>query len=69
MKINENFTLFVIAIILIAGVTFFVAWLLMLAWNAVLPELFGLPSITFWQAFLLQVIIGILGNGLRCSRK
>lgn len=25
-------------------------------WNEVMPDIFGLPTITFWQAFILDVL-------------
>jgi hypothetical protein len=37
----------------------------MLLWNALLPELFGLPAIGFWQATGLLVLSRILIGGLR----
>lgn len=47
---------------------FVVPWLVQLLWNALLPELFGLTSITYWQAVGINVLCGILfgnrGSGL-----
>jgi len=37
----------------------------MLLWNALLPALFGLPAIGFWQALGLLVLSRILVGGLR----
>ncbi len=37
----------------------------MLLWNALLPALFGLPTIGFWQALGLLVLSRILVGGLR----
>lgn len=37
-----------------------VAWPLSLAWNYVVPEVFGLPSIGYWQAFCLFLVFGLL---------
>ncbi len=39
----------------------------MLAWNAVMPFLFGLPSIDIGQAFALQVLIWTLGLSARAT--
>lgn len=36
----------------------------MLLWNAMLPDLFGWPAITFWQALGLLVLSRILLGGL-----
>ena len=35
---------------------------LMLLWNALIPTIFGLGKITFWQAFGLEILVGILFN-------
>ena len=32
----------------------------MLVWNAVVPDVFGLPQITFIQAWLLSLLAGFL---------
>lgn len=29
-------------------------------WNALMPDLFQLPAISLWQAFLMNVLSGIL---------
>lgn len=44
-------------------------WLLMVAWNYVMPGVFGLPEITFWQAVALTFVVGMLTRGLRFSSK
>lgn len=40
--------------------TFGIAWLIELCWNATIPYLFGLPTLTYWKAFALQWLIGLL---------
>lgn len=37
--------------------------IVMLLWNALLPILFGLPSLTFWQALGILVLCRILFGG------
>ena len=29
-------------------------------WNALMPYIFGLPRLALWQAFLLNVLMGVL---------
>ncbi len=53
-----------IAIIGIAGVFIFGS-IVMLLWNALLPVLFHLPVITFWQALGLLVLSKLLFGGFR----
>ena len=42
-------------------------WLVMMLWNWLLPELLGLPNITFCQAAGLLVLCKILFGGLGCG--
>lgn len=54
-KINEADTVLAVifTVILVLLVTFLilagVVWVTMWIWNAVMPVIFGLPEITFWQ--------------------
>lgn len=45
---------------------FILAYIIMLLWNWLLPTLFGLITITYWQAFgvliLLNIISGLFKN-------
>ena len=31
-----------------------------LCWNYLMPLIFGLPTITYWQAFVLSLLCGLL---------
>jgi hypothetical protein len=44
----------VIIAIIILG--FILVWPLTYAWNYVMPQIFGLPEITYWQMFALYVL-------------
>lgn len=50
-----------IVFVLIAGTVF--TALVMYLWNWLMPEIFGLTSITFWQALGLLVLSKILFGG------
>lgn len=50
----------VVSIVLIAGLGLLFGYGIMWMWNYVCPELFGLPRITFWQAFWLYVLVQFL---------
>lgn len=55
-------------IILGIGLAFFVGYILMLLWNWLMPELFGLPALGYWQAIGLLLLAKIIfgfggGNG------
>lgn len=49
--------------ILAAAIITFYSYLTFLFWNALMPEVFGLPTLTFWESFLLWVLV----NGLTTS--
>lgn len=38
-----------------------------LIWNAVMPAIFGLPCITYWQAYLLYLLCYLLFNRVSAS--
>lgn len=50
-------------------ITFLCSLILALAWNAVIPGVFHLSTITPWQAFLLLVISHLLFGHVGISRK
>lgn len=39
---------------------FFFGWLVMLLWNWIMPPVFGLGTITFWQAWGLVILAHLL---------
>lgn len=43
--------------------------ILMLLWNALMPEIFGLISINYWQAFGLNIISWILFRNIPMTNK
>jgi hypothetical protein len=62
-----------IVAIVIAGVLFAVlfallfGWLVMLLWNWLMPSIFGLKAITYWEAFGITVLSKILLGGISCG--
>ena len=49
---------------LVIGLYFFFVWIFQLLWNSTMPQVFELRSITFWQAFRILLIAGLLfGSG------
>ena len=63
MKVNKliDGLFFVVLGILIISVILGLP--LMLLWNWTIPSLFGLSTISFWQAVSLNIISGILFRG------
>ena len=52
----------------IIGIAIF-GGIVMLLWNALMPEIFHLPLITFWQALGLLILAKILFSGFRGGPK
>ena len=50
-----------IAGVLIAILVLLFRWL----WNSTMPEVFGLRELSFWQAFKIMLLAGILFGGHR----
>lgn len=50
--------------ILGVGAMFFFVWLVMLLWNALIPELFNGPEFTYWQTAGIMVLSKILFSGI-----
>ncbi len=54
------------------GLAFLFGWIVMLLWNWLMPEIFGLKRVTYWQAWGLLILCCILfkdfGSGSSSSR-
>lgn len=55
------------------GLLFLIGWVTMLLWNALMPEIFGLKTISYWQSWGLLILSFILfkswGSGDSSGRK
>ena len=49
-----------LGLLVIGGWIAFVSWIVMLLWNWLMPDLFGLGKIAFWQAFGLLLLCRLL---------
>lgn len=49
------------------GLIFLFGWIVMLLWNWLMPEIFGLTTITYWQGWGLLVLSSILFKGFPSS--
>lgn len=65
--------LFAIAFALIFGLAVFMvvgsigAVIFEAAWNSVLPTLFGLPTVSWWQSFLMLLLVWLVGQTFNSS--
>ena len=63
-------TLLIIAsIILVALICFLSGWVTMLLWNWLVPMIFGLGTITLWQALGLIILIKLVFVGIHVNTK
>lgn len=69
----ENFLkkigLIFITVFIILVFSFIFAWFVMLLWNWLIPAIFGLKVITFWQAFGLNLLSGLLLKSYNYNNK
>lgn len=65
MTILQKHLIFIPVGIVVFGGIF--GLIVMLLWNWLMPAIFGLPCITFWQAFGLLALCKILFGGLGCD--
>ncbi len=49
----------VIGLVILAIITLFFRWL----WNSTMPDVFGVGSLSFWQAFKILLISSMLFGG------
>ena len=68
MPVWANLLAWFITILVILGLAFgfmcLNGWLIMLVWNATLPAIFGFTTLTFWQAFGLDLLVWLLFGGI-----
>jgi hypothetical protein len=59
-KIEEKVVLVILFAIGGIGLVFLFGWVLMLLWNWLMPEIFGLKTVSYWQAWGLLLLSCIL---------
>jgi hypothetical protein len=57
----------IVIIIGLCAVIMLLMWPTMLLWNALIPVLFGGPTLTYWQTFGLWVLCGALFRSSQVS--
>ena len=68
-KIVKRIALILITILLVLLFGLFTGWIVMLLWNWLMPSIFGLKTITYWQGWGLIILFYILSNPLKVSKK
>lgn len=59
----------VVGLLIVAAVALIMALPVMLLWNAIIPDIFHLSSIDFWQALALTALCSILFKSTSNSSK
>ncbi len=59
----EKIALGVLFALLGIGAIFLFGWIVMLLWNWLMPDIFGLPHVTYWQAWGLMLLSCIFFKG------
>lgn len=55
-KICTGIVAFLLVAVLTAAIFFVRAWPTWLCWNYVMPTIFGLPELTYWQTLMLVIL-------------
>jgi hypothetical protein len=63
----EKIVLGILFGLLIIGLVFLCGWVVMLLWNWLMPDLFGLKRVGYWQAWGLLALCTILFKGMPSS--
>lgn len=63
MNFFTNLVTFIIALVFIAIFALILAFPVMWLWNWIMPAVFGLIKITFWQALGINLLCGFLFRG------
>lgn len=56
----EKFLTFLGGVALIVIMSLLLAWPVMLLWNWLMPLIFGIMSLSFWQALGISLLCGLL---------
>lgn len=62
-KFIESFLAVIFVIIIAFLISLLFAWPFMLLWNWLMPMIFGLTTLTFWQAFGLMLLCELMFKG------
>lgn len=60
----------IVACVIVLLLGFFEAWILQLLWNWLAPIFWSAaPILTYWQAFGVSVLLGIVGSAFKSRSK
>ena len=56
----EKISMFIGALVIVFVLSLIFTWPIMLLWNWLMPVIFNLPEISFWQTFGLMILCSLL---------
>lgn len=62
-------TIIVVVAALVAALSFLSGWLLWLLWNWIVPEVFHGPTVTYWQAFGIMLLLSFVKGAVTVNNK
>jgi hypothetical protein len=68
-NVLKTFGVVVVFVGALVFVAVIMAWPVQLLWNWLMPTIFGLKEITFWQGLGLNILTGVLFRGDSTSGK
>lgn len=69
MSNYEKIGVWFATVLIIASLSLIIAFPIKWLWNGVMPDLFGLPEITFWKAYGLYLLCHLLLRGVTINEK
>lgn len=64
---NEGCAVVAAAVVIGIALSAVGGFVFMLLWNAVVPAVFGLSALTFWQAWGLALLLHLIGGSFRAT--
>lgn len=65
----EKFGMLCAALVVIIIFSLLIAFPIKWLWNGVMPDVFGLPEITFWKAYGMYLLSHLLLRGVTINEK
>ena len=64
LRVMRIFGIVIVGVVFAAVFSLLFGWLVMLLWNWLMPSLFGIKTITYWQSFGITILAKILLSGV-----
>lgn len=68
-NIVEIVGIIVVSLFVVVGLDFLLAIPTMYLWNWLMPKLFNLTTVTYWQAWGLSLLASLLFGRINCNSK